>query len=232
MYAKSTLSAIISVILIILAGACTDNNTEFIKDSDDSGSEAPEETVAYDKRFPFPVWTDDTGLMHFEISFGDDGVYPSEEIVLGHIAGKGWEIDKCYTYDAHNTHAPNKGVYALNEYNAIPYIVGGDTAPRFFFKDKTSAVTYFRWWYIPDENGNLKDTDSHYSKKKQQYTYDARTGILDCDIMAWFHVIKSTDNELWLGRGENEEPYEYCFVRYVKVAPETIEDWNIKYSEP
>lgn len=230
MYIKSTTPIIIITMLIILVGGCTDNDTETLKGADDSGSKS---TESYDSRFPFKVWTDKGGIMHFDVNFGEGASYPSEDVVLGNLAGNGWEVDKCYTYDVKTTLAPGKWTYALNEYDgAIMYVTGGDMSPRFFFKDKTSAVEYFKWWYLPGENGDLQDTDTHYSQKDLKYSYDAKTGTLNCSILGWFHVIESTDNELWLGRGENKEPYEYNFVRLVKATPETVAEWEKKYIEP
>lgn len=216
--------------LSIILSSCTDNDSDTLKNDDDSGSKGNTETENYDSRFPFPVWTDDEGIMHFDIKLDDTGIYPREDVVMRNLTGNGWELDKCYYYGVQESTASGKRTYQLEE-NDFLYIAGGDVAPRFFFNDKTTVTIYERWCNIPDKDGNLKDDELHYSRTSATYTYTETTGVLDTHVLAHFKVIRSTGSELWLGYGKDKEPYLYEFVHYVRVTPETVAAWDEKYNE-
>lgn len=224
-----TTFAIVGTLLSILAAGCASEEILTPDTPTDDGSKALPGATSYDERFPFAVWTDEAGIMHFDVMLDENGAYPAKEVVLSNLAGNGWELDKCYTYLYYGPEN-NKYEYRFVESDYIYHLVGGDASPKFFFTDKENAVHYYRW---DGDCTGQPELGEHFATDNVPYSYDAKSGVLDCSILGWYKVIVSTPTELWLGTGHDpsKEPYYYQFVRYVKASPETVAAWNEKYTD-
>lgn len=229
MKALITLATAAGLLLGAMAAGCANEEITIPDTPTDGGSKGLQGATNCDERFPFAVWTDDAGIMHFDVKLDDNGTYPAKDVVLGNLAGSGWELDKCYTYLYYGP-KNNKYEYHFVESDYIYHLVGGDASPKFFFTDDENAVEYYRW------DGDCigePELGEHFATDNVAYGYDGKSGVLDCSILRWYRVIVSTPTELWLGYGHDpsKEPYYYQFVRYVKASPETVAAWNEKYTE-
>lgn len=229
MKALTTLAAAAGLLFGVMAAGCT--SEEIVSPGTPNGDGTIEESEKpnHDERFPFAVWTDEAGIVHFDVKLDENGSYPAKDVVLRNLAGNGWELDKCYTYQ-YSGPVDNKYEYRLLEDDFIFGVVGGDASPKFFFTDEENAIHYYRWDGACTGQPELGE---HFATDNVPYSYDAKSGVLDCNILGWYKVIVSTPTELWLGTGNDpsKEPYYYQFVRYVKASPETVAAWNEKYTD-
>lgn len=228
MKALTTLAAAAGLLFEVMAVGCTSDEAD-TPDIPNGGEIEEPDNKTYDERFPFPVWTDEAGIMHFDVKLDDKGKYPAKDVVLRNLAGTGWELDKCYTYDWQGA-SSGPFRYIFHEDNYIYGLVGGDASPKFFFADEENAIHYYRWDGACTGQPELGE---HFATDNVPYSYDAKSGVLDCNILGWYRVIVSTPTELWLGLGDDpsKEPYYYQFVRYVKASPEMVAAWNEKYTD-
>jgi len=218
-------SIIAGITFAMSAAGCSDADSENQLLPDDSRGEQSE--ISYDNRFPFHVWKDAEGEMRHDIDF-ENGPFPETDKLRNCIVGHGWMLDKCYTYDIADQKPDGTKVYKFHETSHILFIVGGDLSPRFFFKDNSNAVGYYKWWPT-HESFDEVPTEPLFSREEHLYTYDNRTGVLDFYILKWYKIIYADKDNLWFGLPCYDRGFQ--FLHYVKADPEIVAGWDVEYDK-
>ena len=224
MMARNILPIIFLTLSALAFTSCTQSGDELIAGDNTQASNTKDPNVVYDTRFPFPVWTDEFGEMHFDIDI-DNCDAPTHNELMANIVGKGLMLDKnyCYREIGNSTDGYTPTLDVLN----FITVVGGDANPRFFIDSDTKATIFYMWKALP---GTVPDEELdvlHHSIENIGFSYDG--GKLNLHFLGKYKVIKTTPEELWLGY---ESEFMKNFIRYIVVAREEVELWHKLYTDP
>lgn len=210
-----------------LLGACSESEPELVADMDE-GSRTEEATIEYDSRFPFPVWTDESGDMHFEF---DEVKPPTSDELFANLVGKGWDISMAYDYTVNQAHAGYPGSTSFNEYDNMYYgWVSNSTTPHYFIDSRESGTIFHEIIPIPGLVPEEELGTRIMEIRSEKISYDETTGELNFHCWSGFRVALSTPSELWIYW--NSDIIEDVTIYKIKaVSDADVAAWREYYSK-
>lgn len=218
------LSTLILAASVIFGTGCQ-SEPEFAATTGE-GSRTEETKIEYDARFPFPVWTDESGEMHFEFN---EVKTPAANDLFANIVGKGWDIEKTYEYSVKEAHAGYPRQISFDEFNYYHCYVGNMAAPHYFIDSRDFGTIFSDITLIPGTVPDEQLGDRIKEIKQERFSYDETTGEVKFHLWSGFRVAWSTPTELWLySAGSN------CDVTIFKIkaaSAEEVAGWHMTYSK-
>lgn len=212
------------ILLVPLFWACNESEPELVADVDE-GSRTEETTIEYDSRFPFPVWTDESGDMHFEF---DEVKPPTADELFGNLVGKGWDIDIAYHYFVQDAFAGYPRQTGFNEYNYYWGWVGNADTPHYFIDSTESGVLFHIVTpvpgTVPEEELGIRFPEI----LREPLEYNETTGVLNFNYWSGFRVALSTPSELWIYK---EICSDVIIYKIKAVSEDDVARWYESYSK-
>ncbi|MDE6498398.1 MAG: hypothetical protein K2L21_07045 [Muribaculaceae bacterium] len=225
MKARYLIYTVMAAVAITLT-SCSDENAENndVQPVEDDSAGAKKTECTLDQRFPFDVWILEDGTMRLGADLKGD--FPSENVILGIIKNKGWELKKYYRYscDSHNE-ASGISVYSMKEDNCVP-LMGGDGYLRYYFNSDKTGIIFYSWTGIPGIHDDLENT--YYKTRTEPYSYSAGEGIINFHAIKDKKVVSASSCDLWLAtKSGTDESFEILHFECVPSA--TVDSWFETY---
>ena len=218
---KTRLAAATFAFAIVLS-ACSQGEPA-MPDEGADGSRTELDNRDYDARFPVPVWTDEEGIMHLDMDL-DNYEAPAKDKLLANLCGHGWGLGKFYKFEVSSDRT-----FEFYEADAVYDILGGDAHFRYFVGDNS-----YTHYYVHDIDacGNIVPEEDIHRLEHGTYSYDESTGVLDLHVLKFWHVVSTTENELWLANKCKEtvtQLEKISIVKMVRVSDEQVAEWNATF---